>query len=616
MSFLVRPGKKRKRNTVEDDNTRSGNSILDEFEHASFPLLVDKFSQIQLTDIEDFLEIISKIRSHRYLLKFDNNSSKQDVRQFLDSNFDDKRLVIRKLHGTLILHLGFLLGSLRKQSFDRERRHEVFSSLVFCLRDLYINDHVNLLRFIDGDEFEEIFVLIPKISENYSVDILDKRYVSQVQACYHIMRSWLTAPVLLKKIFTKSKIMTLENFIFSLLISTGKKCIAIRNGNGEQIVHEFLEPLRLICDKNSEFQKLLDVAMLAVQSRPVSSFGYLSHRHMIFYWRCIYRIGWEPMITNPRLEIADCAVDAMISYSNNMNTDRFLLSLVMTCIGEFVQEVTVETNMRVMQFVAGIILQKNHENAMDENLFQILECFSSCMSRTDAAEQFLRMEEWEKIFDIFVCIATDHHDTDTAENATLLVISVLKSLLLSNQSTSVLVIKSIKVLSVFLSLQNSRIVERSLDLLFLFSTNSKILNRVAFTSMSTDLIYALALIAPRNFIDEERRIKLAHIFSLLIHKMKNIHFLARRAPILAFLVLLANGSYCETESRGQKISVFILNKLARNSCNRRMLAKEPGLISSLIRYARTATENVDVPIERNISRNEMKELILLLAKAL
>eukprot|EP00751_Fragilariopsis_kerguelensis_P014509 CAMPEP_0170761592 /NCGR_PEP_ID=MMETSP0733-20121128/2258_1 /TAXON_ID=186038 /ORGANISM="Fragilariopsis kerguelensis, Strain L26-C5" /LENGTH=318 /DNA_ID=CAMNT_0011101595 /DNA_START=821 /DNA_END=1780 /DNA_ORIENTATION=+ len=318
------------------------------------------------------------------------------------------------------------------------------------------------------------------------------------------------------------------------------------------------------------------------------------------------------MVTNPRLEIADCAVDAMISYRNNMNTDRFLLSLVMTCIGEFIQEVTAETNMRVMQFVA-FVLQKNHK---DENLFQILECFSSCMSRTDAAEEFLRMEEWEKIFDILVCIATDHHDTDTAENATLLVTSILKSLLLSNQPPSVLVLKSIEVLSVFVSLQNSRIVERTLDLVFLFSANSKILNRVASTSTSPDLICALALIAPRNIIDEERRIKLAHTFSLLIHEMKNIHFLARQAPILAFLVLLAKGSYCETESRGQEISVFILNKLARNSCNRRMLAKEPGLISSLIRYARTTTENVDVPTERNISRNEMKELIFLLARAL
>mmetsp|Transcript_52861 Transcript_52861/g.57370 ORF Transcript_52861/g.57370 Transcript_52861/m.57370 type:complete len:607 (+) Transcript_52861:58-1878(+) len=606
MSFVLeRTTKKQKSNTgtVEFNDTRSGNSI-----HASFSLLVEKFSQIQLTDIEDFLEIISKIQSHRYLLEFDSNSSKQDVKQYLGNTFHYKQLVIHKLHSTLILHLGFLLGSLKKQSFDRKRRHEVFSSLVFCLRDIYINDHVNLSRFTDGDEFEEVFVLIPQISENYSVDIIDKRHVSQ--ACYQIMRSWLTAPVLLKKFLTKSKIITFENFIFSVLKSTGKKCIAIRNG--EQIFDEILEPLRLICDKNSEFQKLLDVAILAVQSRPVSSYGYLSHRQTIFYWRCIYRIGWEPMVTNPRLEIADCAVDAMISYRNNMITDRFLLSLVMTCIGEFIQEVTAETNMRVMQFVA-FVLQKNHK---DENLFQILECFSSCMSRTDAAEKFLRMEEWEKIFDILVCIATDHHDTDTAENATLLVTSILKSLLLSNQPPSVLVLKSIEVLSVFVSLQNSRIVERTLDLVFLFSANSKILNRVASTSTSPDLICALALIAPRNIIDEEGRIKLAHTFSLLIHEMKNIHFLARQAPILAFLVLLAKGSYCETESRGQEISVFILNKLARNSCNRRMLAKEPGLISSLIRYARTTTENVDVPTERNISRNEMKELIFLLARAL
>jgi hypothetical protein len=614
MSSLVERPSKRQKNNIVDKSTY----ILNECQSASLLPLVQKFSQTQLTDIDDFLEIIAKIRSHRYLLEYDNSRNNQGTTQYSDNKFHDKRLAIHKLHGTLILYLGFLLGSLRKTSVDRGKRHEVFSSLIFCLRDLYVNDHVNLSRSADnGDEFEEVFVLIPKILEKISSDTtLDTKCVSETnsRACYEIMTSWLNTPILLKKFLTKSTIMTLENFLFSLLQLT-----AIRNGNGEQIIHEFLKPLRSICDHNSEFQKLLDVAMLALQSLPVSSFGYLSHRHKIFYWRCISKF------TSPRSEIADSAVDAMISYSSEI-TDNFLSRQVMTCIGEFIQEVTTKTHMRVMQFIGEIFLKKNrcvdsgdvyiNENIMDESLIERLECFSLCMNRVDAADQFLRIDEWEAIFDILVCIAMDHQDTDNAENAAIVIIPILKSLILSDQSSSLLVSKSIEVLSVFVSSQSSRIVEQTINLLFVFSKNSKTIKLVASTDMSPDLIYALALVAPRNFIDEERRIKLAHIFSLLINEMKNIHFLARRKPILAFLVCLANGSYCETESRGQEISVCMLMTMARNSCNRRMLAKEPGLISSLIRYTRTTTERVDVPLERNISRKEMKELIFLLAKAL
>ena len=616
-SFVERPSK-RPKNNIADKST----SILNECQSASLLPLVQKFSQTQLTDIDDFLEITAKIRSHHYVLEYDNSHNNQGVTQYSDNKVHDNRLAIYKLHRTLILYLGFLLGSLRKTSVDRGKRHEVFSSLMFCLRDLYVNNHVNLSRSADsGDEFEEVFVLIPKILEKISSDTLDTKYVSETnsRACYEIMKSWLNAPVLLKKFLTNSTIMILENFLFSLLQLTGKSSTSIRNGNREQITHEFLKPLRSICDHNSEFEKLLDVAMLALQSLPISSVGYSSHRHKIFYWRCVSKF------TSPRSEIADSAVDAMISYSSEI-TDNFLSKQVMTCIGKFIQEVTTKTHMRVMQFIGEIFLKKNrcvdsgdvyiNKNIMDENLIEILECFNLCMNRVDAADHFLRIDEWETIFDILVCIAMDHQDTDNAENAAIIIIPILKSLVLSDQSSSQLVSKSIEVLSVFVSSQRSRIVEQTINLLFVYSRNSKTIKLLASTDMSPDLIYALALVAPRNLIDEERKIKLAHIFSLLINEMKDIHFLARRKPILAFLVCLANGSYCETESRGQEISVCMLMTMARNSCNRRMLAKEPGLISSLIRYTRTTTESVDVPLERNVSRKEMKELIFLLAKAL
>ena len=256
---------------------------------------------------------------------------------------------------------------------------------------------------------------------------------------------------------------------------------------------------------------------------------------------------------------------------------------------------------------------------MDENLMQTLECFGLCMNRADAADHFLQMEEWEKLFDILVCIAIDQKDVDTAEKAVVVVISILKSLVTAvDQPSSLLFSKSIEIMSMLISSQNICIVEQTLDLLFILLQDSEITRRISSTTMSPDLINDLALLASKNFIVEESmRAKLAQTFSVLIHDIKNIHFFARQTQIIAFLVCLANGSYCETDQgRGQKISICMLMKLARNPCNRRILAKQPGLLSSLIRYARTTPESVDGPAERNISRKEMKDQILLIAKAL
>ena len=158
----------------------------------------------------------------------------------------------------------------------------------------------------------------------------------------------------------------------------------------------------------------------------------------------------------------------------------------------------------------------------------------------------------------------------------------------------------------------------TIELLFAALQNSKTGSIVESSTLLPDLVNALGDLSSKNFfVEENLKAQLAPAFSTLIEKIRNVNFLARKASNLTFLVRLANGSYFETDqSRVQEISICTIMKLAKNPCNQRILAKEPGLLSTLIRYTRMAPENTAVMSESRISRKEMKDRILLVANAL
>ena len=684
--------------------------------------VLQQFSQIKLTDVDDILRIITKIRSNLYLLEGISTNNSQDHHN------RDKRLVLRKLHGILILHLGFFLGSLQKRPIDRKRRkeeEEVFKSLLFCLRDLSVNVGLNILSNIDEDEFEEAFSLIPRIYFGMdSLDILlNDNHADVPHVCYQIARSWMQHdPIIFKNFLERRTTITnTESFIFMLLRLASKKSM-----EHAIILNEFLKPLRmLVCcyhDSNFELRQILDVAILALQSRPshvsLSLLNTLSDQRKIFYWRCVSRIEYEEtdaaMTNNNRSEIADLAVDNLIMYGinvmkiNNTEESCYLLNLIMKCTGDFIEDVTTpNTQMRMLQIIFEIIQQNyghfinnggstytsydiiNNDTASDEVLLlSTLECLGFCIgSRRNyvATDRFLAMNDndTEMIYDILVFIAVDRHhyqDTESSEKCASVIILFSKIILLSNQISPVLVQKTVEVLCLFLASQNLRIMERTIDLLYVVFTRcgnkSKLLvNHGSASSsvsaslsssimISSELIYHIALLAPRDFImDESRRKKLVHTFMVLVsHEMNGkIHgnyfqsIDRQRAPlIISFLVCIADGSYDDdniiepdNERISQKgrlrlhqrikdVSVCMLMKLANNPCNRRMLAQSKGLIASLIHYARAmptvTTTNVDDKKDVNdanddnccmiitegtaLSRNQMKELIFLISKSL
>mmetsp|Transcript_13270 Transcript_13270/g.28111 ORF Transcript_13270/g.28111 Transcript_13270/m.28111 type:complete len:444 (-) Transcript_13270:92-1423(-) len=443
------------------------------------------------------------------------------------------------------------------------------------------------------------------------------------------MKSWLNTPSLLKRILSESRGKVLEFFLLSLLKSRSRTTVL--DGNGKHDVRQFLERLRSVCDDCSEFRKLSDIAISVMESQQELSWGDLSPHRVIFYWECVFcevfGVGTNTTGSNIQLELADCAMDSMMPLCKS--NDRPLARQAMVCISDFVPFGSHDSHVRLIQCAVDTILKSDHNfgenedvdnNGAGENLLQTLECLALCINETGATEYFLKLKDWEKIFSNLVCVMVNEQDVNVAEKAVTIIVPLLETLITRDEHySSILFNESIKVLSVMLSSKNIWITGRGIDLLYALLQDSKIRCRFESSTLLPDLINSLALVGSKEILVEEiKKAKLADVFSQLLEKIKNLHFVVRKTSNLAFLVRLANGSYCETtdQSRIRQLSIIMVLKLARNPCNRRILAKEPGLLSTLIRYTRIARESNEVFLEENVTRKEMKDRILLIANAL
>eukprot|EP00535_Pseudo-nitzschia_heimii_P010896 CAMPEP_0197200442 /NCGR_PEP_ID=MMETSP1423-20130617/34398_1 /TAXON_ID=476441 /ORGANISM="Pseudo-nitzschia heimii, Strain UNC1101" /LENGTH=625 /DNA_ID=CAMNT_0042654321 /DNA_START=94 /DNA_END=1974 /DNA_ORIENTATION=- len=625
MASLARPTKRQKQDILSREvflkpAISAGNSV----DCKELFFLIERLASTSQLYSEDFIEIIGAIRSHKYFSKNNDQIAKSKSDNYMAN------LSIRKLHRTLILHLGFVLGSCAKASSSNVKWEEVLTSIVFCLRDLYISNNGELSTYNPEEGFNEFFILAPNIVLSFSSEScrkMDSVHANVKQkismACKETIKSWLNTATLLKKALLSGTITALENFLFSLLESRKK------TDTGEDYNKlEVLEPLRSLCEDNSNFRRLLDIASLAIQPQLSSAWRSLSPRLLIFYWRCRFYVHGSNSKIEKNVDIAEYALDSMMPF---MSSNNHLLSRqALIGIAKYIPIASYDRHVSFMEFATEIFLEvKPHwDERTTENieidfahvkLIQTLECFGLCMKNATSVHYFLQMKDSEKIFFILVQLAVNKKDTNVAEAAAIVLLLFVKEFItaVDHDSPELFRVSIFIVLKLFSS-EDTYIVGKTLELMSILFRDLEIRRRTVTSDLSLDLINVLSSTASKNFLVEERaKSNLATSFSILINEIRNVQLLAMEQLNLPFLVQLANGAYIET-NRGQvrQISVDVLMKLARNPCNQRILAKEPGLLSSLIQYARIIPEGNEVSTNSSVSKEEMKNRILLLAKSL
>ena len=628
MASLVRPTKRQKQDNFSEEVSlkhvvSTGNSL----ECKELLSLIERFASSSQIYSEDFIKIIGAIRSHKYFSECND--------RIADSKFNgyEANSSIRKLHGALILHMGFVLGSYRKASISNGKWEEVLTSLVFCLRDLYISNNRELSKYNVDEGFNELFSLAPKIILSMSsescrkMDSVHAKVKQKIsRACKETIKSWFNPAILLKKVLLSSTLPAFENFLLSLLESRNETDIAETSEYDNNL--ELLEPLRALCDENSAFRRLLDVASLATQSHPLPSWGSLSPRLTIFYWRCISRVFGGNAKRWRNVDGADHSVNSVMPYVSSNN--RMLSGQAVIGTVKYTPFSSYDIHVSLMKFAAEIFLKgtpdwdgstsENIEIDFEHvNLVQTLECFGVCMKKAAFVDYFLQMKDSEKIFFNLIEMAVNKTDTNVAEAATIVLLSIVKVLFIAaDHESPELIRKSIAILLKLFSSQKMYVVGKTLEHISTLLRNIDVRRRIVTSTLSLDLINVLSSTASKNFIVEENaKRNLAGTFSILINEFRNVQLITMEPFNLPFLVQLAKGSYNKTNpGQVQQIAVDILMKLAKNPCNQRMLAKEPGLLSSLIQYTRMSPEGNGVSNELSVSRKEMKNRILLLAKSL
>jgi hypothetical protein len=162
---------------------------------------------------------------------------------------------------------------------------------------------------------------------------------------------------------------------------------------------------------------------------------------------------------------------------------------------------------------------------------------------------------------------------------------------------------------------DASIVGDAVDLLVIFLQDMAMRRRVA-CAQPRDLMQALATVANHDGLSEARKRVLTNVFSSLIDEYQGALMVSREPKVLGFLIRIASDRN-DIGGLERGAAVRCLLRLAKNPCYCRMLAKLPGLLSSLIRYVRTTTGIHYGTAGGNVcSRDEMKKQIFLLAKAL
>jgi hypothetical protein len=125
------------------------------------------------------------------------------------------------------------------------------------------------------------------------------------------------------------------------------------------------------------------------------------------------------------------------------------------------------------------------------------------------------------------------------------------------------------------------------------------------------LSFALAKAASDEFATNAARGGAVRVFwKMVINNDAHMNSLSRTPKVLETLVAVASEQEMSAE---RKLAYSTLMRLSENVCNRRLLAKQPGLLASLIRYARSISQEMT---DNPAVRNDIKKRILSLATAL
>ena len=260
---------------------------------------------------------------------------------------------------------------------------------------------------------------------------------------------------------------------------------------------------------------------------------------------------------------------------------------------------------QILGKIVQLILQKACSMIATTPNPEALRCLNSLAERNDVVKMMTCQENTSVLFRFLVDRASEGSEEGSKVAAKILL--KLVNSMENNKNSSQHIIQTF---SRLLFAESQNVVEEAVK--FLSDYFQCQLQNDSSINLYADLINGLAQASLDDFASKKTKREVMKIFSTMVNKSpRNISFLVRDSKALESIVRVASDR--GTTENGRDLAVSILMQMSRNQCNHRILAKQSGLLSSMISYTRglSRTEGGDDQV-----RIDMKKQIILLAEAL
>jgi hypothetical protein len=520
---------------------------------------------------------------------------------------------LKMLHRILVLRLGFLIGPHSCNTEIDNEKLEILSLVMVCLQSI-LERGVDMI--LDPEESKETFSISLQtlcVLNNQPVserDTAELRLHKLKADCCRLLQLLLHMYSTLREWLNRDR-PQLEKLLFVLLSSVGGMN---SRGNAEQNhVDQFLR-IFMSSSFGSLPRKLARIAMKVRfnggEGEKDSSLFSSITEDQIFYWKCLSQAYGQKH--SPSCDFVKTLVETIQTPTHSCDTKKRSIQ-ALECFNLIAMKLSDQDCLRTTKAIVGFILYHDSDRTTELNL--ALLCLELLMGRENGVELVLRLERSQELFEFLTNTAFDMRESDLAKLAGGILILMISSIAKNQRPPENLELRQcLAVISGLFSSETQTVVERSVQLVSEWSHDEKMRRRAI--DLYPDLIPSLAKVASDDFAPKRiRRLAVMVFWNMVKDDTTRTNFLARQPNVLESLVSLASIRGSAEGRTSCRLAVATLLKLSKNACNRRILAKQPGLLSSMIRYTRTHLN--DEEWNGNLSvRSDMKKQLILLASAL
>jgi hypothetical protein len=345
----------------------------------------------------------------------------------------------------------------------------------------------------------------------------------------------------------------------------------------------------------------------------------------VFLWQCIAACGTITYSTN----IADVATTDMIchylesihdpvesSINNMASLEFFLVGATEDCCKDALD--------RICKQLSSMDVRDTQQQQQKQWALICVQILKAFMRREDGPRMFLQDQRGKRLLDKLVKLACETAASSLAATSASIATDIVHSSL-STPEKLLSRDQSMHIVTKLLYVHSISIVESAIGLVAKWIETKD--DSTVYDTTFHDCVHALAKVAlsKGEYFSVKYKDQLVDSFIRLVRETKPKCVLARDAVIMETLVQLMAGTTVIQENvvhqrQYRTMTIKVVMEMIQNPCNRRILAKTPGLVSSMIRYART-----DYQLEQTVddetfsvvvSREELKRHIFVLAEAL